>query len=129
MGRCVICGKPGVTLSVAGESFPICVACARVLHQELADFISSLSAAGALPGRRGRKPKAAIAVAEPVSAEDLKQKLAERVEARGQISVYEFARRHGLGRPEARQIAEELAKEKGYQVEADAKRLILKKPA
>jgi len=126
MGKCVICGKPGVTLSVEGKPFSICVTCAPLLQQELTDFINSLSAAGALPKRRGRRPRA---VAAPVSAEEFKQKLAERVEARGQISVYEFARRHGLGRPQARQIAEELAKEKGYQVQADTKRLILKKPA
>jgi len=126
MGKCVICGKPGVTLNVGGKPIAICVACAPLLQQELTDFISSLSAAGALPKRRGRRPRA---VTPMISEEEFKQRLAEKVESRGKISVYEFARRHNFGRPDARKIAEELAKEKGYQIEADRKRLILKKPA
>jgi hypothetical protein len=52
----------------------------------------------------------------------------ESVEKRGQLNVLEVARRLGFPASKAREIAEALAQEKGWQVEKAKRKLILKKP-
>ncbi|MEM2189557.1 MAG: hypothetical protein QXG35_09560 [Nitrososphaerota archaeon] len=130
MAKCMLCGKPGVTILVNGKSFSACVACMRALAEELSGFLASLGATAAAAPRRGRRGRRARAkAAAPMPADEFKRKLMERVEERGQISVYEFGRRHGFGRPESREIAKALAAEKNYLVEESGKKLVLKKPA
>jgi len=102
----------------------------RALAEELSGFLASLGATAAAAPRRGRRGRRARAkAAAPMPADEFKRKLMERVEERGQISVYEFGRRHGFGRPESREIAKALAAEKNYLVEESGKKLVLKKPA
>lgn len=121
MGKCAVCGRKGITISVEGKPFSICLSCLDPLISSLTDLRAALASAGALRVRR--RP----AEIKPVTREEFKQKLIERVEARGRISVYEFARRHGLGRPAAREVAKEVADEKGYEIISDMKRLVLAK--
>jgi hypothetical protein len=42
------------------------------------------------------------------------------IEKRGQLNVLEVARRHGIPAPKAREIAEALAQERGWQMEKGA---------
>ena len=61
--------------------------------------------------------------------EELKELIAKRVEERGRLSLYDYARRYGQTRAVVREIAKSLAEERGWEIVQEPKRLILRKPA
>jgi len=111
---CIICGRIGVDLGkVSGKDVALCPDCAKALLPKLSGFVEALAS-----------PK----TTRKVSVEELKTIIAEKVEKRGRLSIYDIARRYGHSRKVARQIAKALAEEKGWEIEQTPKILKLKKP-
>lgn len=114
--KCIICGGPGLILPrpVTGRRVAVCVPCAESLHPQLGYILEAVRGA----------PKVKKKVVRRVSPEEFKQILVERVEERGSISVFDLARRHGIGQADARRIAEEAAAEKGWELRKKGKGLL-----
>jgi len=114
---CIICGRVGVDIGkVFGRDVAICPDCAKALLPRL----EALVAAVAPP----RKPKV-----RRLPPEELKELIAKRVEERGRLSLYDYARRYGQTRAVVREIAKSLAEERGWEIVQEPKKLILRKPA
>jgi hypothetical protein len=76
--------------------------------------------------KASRRPARA---AEKITPEEFRERIAASVERRGQLNVLEVARGHGIPAPKAREIAEALAQERGWQTEKAKRKLMLRKPA
>jgi len=114
---CIVCGKLGVDLGkVSGKDVAICPDCAKALLPRLQALVAELAPP---------KPKPV----KKISVKELKELIAEKVEKRGRLSLYDLARRYGHSRATIREIAKTLAEERGWEVEEAAKKLVLKKPA
>jgi CO dehydrogenase/acetyl-CoA synthase alpha subunit len=77
---------------------------------------------------RGTRRPARARAAEKITPEEFRERVVESVEKRGQLNVLEVAKRLRFPAPKAREIAEALAQEKGWQVEKAKRKLILRKP-
>jgi hypothetical protein len=115
---CIICGRIGVDLGrISGRDVALCPDCAEALMPKIEALVEAA----------GRRPARARA-AERITPEQFRERVVESVEKRGQLNVLEVARRLGFPASKAREIAEALAQEKGWQVEKAKRKLILKKP-
>jgi hypothetical protein len=115
---CIICGRIGVDLGrISGRDVALCPDCAEALMPKIEALVEAA----------GRRPARARA-AERITPEQFRERVVESVEKRGQLNVLEVARRFGFPASKAREIAEALAQEKGWQVEKAKRKLILKKP-
>jgi D-aminopeptidase len=116
---CMICGRVGVDLGrIAGKDVALCPDCAEALMPKISALVEAA----------GRRPARARA-AERTTPEQFRERIAASVERRGQLNVLEVARRLGFPAPKAREIAEALAQERGWQTEKGRRKLILRKPA
>jgi hypothetical protein len=66
---------------------------------------------------------------EQIFIKPFRERVTASVERRGQLNVLEVARRLGFPAPKAREVAEALAQERGWQTEKGRRKLILRKPA
>ena len=115
---CIICGRIGVDLGrVSGRDMAICPDCAEALMPKIRALVEAAAST--------RRP----ARVEKITPQEFRERIAESVEKRGQLNVLEVARRLGFPAPKAREIAEALAQERGWQVEKGRRKLILKRPA
>jgi len=115
---CIICGRIGVDLGrISGRDVALCPDCAEALMPKIEALVEA--------ARGAKRP---VRAAERITPEQFRERVVESVEKRGQLNVLEVARRLGFPAPKAREIAEALAQEKGWQVERAKRKLILKKP-
>lgn len=114
----MICGRPGIPLgSIGGKTIVICTSCAEPLYSQLGALIEAMRGPRV---RERRKPA--------ISLDEFKKKLAEAVEQRGSVQVYEYAKKYYIGRKDVRKVVEELASERGWRVERpDSRKLYLRK--
>ena len=114
---CMICGRIGVDLGrVSGRDVAICPDCAEALMPKIRALVEA-AASSKRPAR-----------VEKITPQEFRGRIAESVEKRGQLNVLEVAKRFGIPAAKAREIAEALAQEKGWQIEKARRKLILKKP-
>jgi len=114
---CIICGKVGVDIGkVFGRDVAIGPDCAKALLPRLEALVSAVAPP--------KKPKV-----RRLPPEQLKELIAKRVEERGTLSLYDYARRYGQTRSVVREIAKSLAEERGWEIVQEPKKLILRKPA
>jgi hypothetical protein len=115
---CMICSRPGIPLgAIGGKEVIICVGCAEPLHDLLGSLIEAM---------KGPRPKPKRKVG--ISYEELKQMVAKAVEERGSAQLFEYCRRYGVSRKDARRLADELAAERGWIKEEAGGKLYIKKP-
>lgn len=115
---CIICGRPGIPIgTISQRDVAVCTACAPILYESVGALVSAMAG-----------PRAKAAPRKKVTPEELKQLLAKTVESKGSASIYEYGRRYGFSRPDARRIAQELAAEKGWRLEEAGEKLYLRKP-
>ena len=115
---CMICGRIGVDLGrVSGRDVALCPDCAQALMPKIKALVEAAASS--------RRP----AKVEKITPQEFRERIAESVEKRGQLNVLEAARRHGIPMPKAREIAEALAQERGWQIERGRRKLILRRPA
>ena len=100
---------------VFGRDVAICPDCAKALLPRLEALVSAV----APPKKKVRR----------LPPEELKELIAKRVEERGTLSLYDYARRYGQTRAVVREIAKSLAEERGWEIVQEPKKLILRKPA
>ena len=113
---CIVCGRVGVDIGkVSGRDVAICPDCAKALLPRLEALVSAIAPPP-------KKPKV-----KRLPPEELKELIAKRVEERGRLSLYDYARRHGQTRAVVREIAKALAEERGWEVVQEPKKLILRK--
>jgi len=74
------------------------------------------------------KPEAVERKKPSMSPEELKGMVAKTVEERGSTNLFEYCKRYGVSRKDARKVAEELANEKGWKIEEAKGKLYLRKP-
>ena len=118
---CIICGRVGVDLGrISGNEVALCPDCAEALMPKIEALVEAA---------RGTRRPARARAAEKITPEEFRERIAESVEKRGQLNVLEVAKRLGFPAPKAREVAEALAQEKGWQVEKAKRKLILRKPA
>ena len=115
---CMICGKPGIPIgTIGGKDVVICTSCAEPLYNQLGALISAM---------RGTKPRARKRPS--ITHEEFKEMVVKTVEERGQAQLFEYCRRYGISRKDARRLAEELAAERGWVREEAKGKLYVKKP-
>ena len=119
---CIICGRPGIPLGkIDNRDVAICYDCAEPLYQRLEEFVSLLRGAKPRGRRTPRKPK--------ITLEKFRELVIKAVEERGQAQLFEYCRRYGLSRKDARALADQLAKEKGWIKEETHNKLFIRKTA
>lgn len=118
---CVICGKPGIPIGVISQkNVVVCTACAPELYRSLEELVSAMGAPRVGKAVERKKPS--------MSPEELKGMVAKTVEERGSTNLFEYCKRYGVSRKDARKVAEELANEKGWKIEEVKGKLYLRKP-
>jgi len=114
---CIICGRPGIPIgTIGGKDVIICTNCAEPLYNQLGALISAM---------RGAKPRARKRPS--ITREEFKEMVVKTVEERGQAQLFEYCRRYGISRKDARKLADELAAEKGWVKEEAKGKLYIKK--
>lgn len=114
----MICNRPGIPLgTISGKTIVICTACAEPLHSQLSSLIEAM---------RGPRPRAKKKPS--ISLEEFKSIVVKAVEERGSAQLFEYCRRYGLSRKDARKLVEELVAEKGWVKEEAKGKLYVRKP-
>lgn len=114
---CIICGRPGIPIGViSGKEVVVCTNCAEPLYNQLGSLIAAMR--GARPRLR-RRPR--------ISPEEFKEMVIKTVEERGSAQLFEYCRRYGISRKDARKLADELVAEKGWVKEEAKGKLYIKK--
>jgi len=106
---------------INGHEVAICYECVEPLQKRLEDFMLALSGAKPRGRRAKRKPK--------ITLEKFRELVIKAVEERGQAQLFEYCRRYGLSRKDARALADQLSKENGWVIEEKKNKLFLKKVA
>ena len=115
---CMICGRPGIPLgAISGREVIVCIGCAEPLNDLLSSLIEAMKGPRAKPKKRAA-----------ISLEELKQMVIRAVEERGSAQLFEYCRRYGVSRSDARRLADELASERGWIKEEAGGKLYIKKP-
>jgi len=121
VGRCALCGKPTLLLSVRGRRMPLCLDCIPDVDAVIHPIAEQIRSAKAVKARE-EKVK--------ISPEKMKEKLVEIVESRGSASLRSLSTYYDMRLSEMVAIAQELARERGYILRRDQKRNVyLEKPA
>jgi len=116
---CIICGRPGIPIgTISGKDVVVCTACAEPLHAQLTSLIDAMK--GARPRAARKRPS--------ISYEQFKEMVVKTVEEKGTAQLFEYCRRYGFSRKDARKLADELAAEKGWVKEEAKGKLYIKKP-
>jgi len=114
----MICDKPGIPLgAIGGKEVVVCTGCAEPLHNLLSSLIDAMKR----PRPKPTKKRAGI------SYEEFKQMVVKAVEERGSAQLFEYCRRYGISRKDARKLADELAAEKGWIKEEAEGKLYIKR--
>jgi len=120
--KCIICGRPGISLGkFENREIAICYDCAEPLYQCLQELVSLLKDTKPQGRRTKRKPK--------ITLEKFRELVIKAVEERGFAQLFEYCRRYGLSRKDARALADQLAKEKGWVKEETHNKLFIRKAA
>ncbi|MEM2697882.1 MAG: hypothetical protein QXF17_01030 [Ignisphaera sp.] len=120
IGSCIICGRPAPLIDVRGRRVAMCMECIPLLDSlihPLAEKITGMA-----------KPVKVRVARKALTPEQFKEKVLELMEKRGKASITMLGYRWGLKPKEAREVAEALAKEKGYTIRKVRDRIILEKP-
>ena len=122
--KCVICGRPGTLLllgRIEGKDVAICYGCAELLYLRLGELAPLL---------KGVKPQKRLAPKPGMTFEKFKELVVKAVEERGVAQLFEYCRRYGLSRRDARALADQLVKERGWvKEEVDNKLFVRKAPS
>jgi hypothetical protein len=115
---CIICGRVGVDFGkVAGRDVAMCPDCARILLPKVQALVEAAA------------PKRPAKAVEKITPEKFKELIVKSVDERGSLNVFNAARTHRFSITKAREVAEEIAKEKGWELVTGKGKIILKKPA
>jgi hypothetical protein len=115
---CIVCGRVGVDFGkVAGRDVAMCPDCARILLPKVQALVEAAA------------PKRPAKAVEKITPEKFKELIVKSVDERGSLNVFNAARARGIPIAKAREIAEEIAKEKGWELQTGKMKIILRKPA